>query len=206
MAGTRKDQSLPSSTAGAMEGQEGGWQESRGVGGVGTAHPVLAAGVLERTQHQRRAAALLQVARQVLPCHRAHAALVGAGHGQARTLVLVALGPQKEKDRGQQPDSPLPTPHTCHLERASPGWCQRRTPWCSRCKAGCAWGTQRRRAGPAGAASYGRRTCSHSTRSPEGTRLRGSAEMPRGAKLRVPGSTTPLSQAPRPCLPQRPPH
>lgn len=51
----------------------------------------------------------------------------------------------------------------------SPGWCQRRTPWSSRCRAGCAWGTRPGRAGTAGAASCGPHTCSHSTHSPGDT-------------------------------------
>lgn len=48
----------------------------------------------------------------------------------------------------------------------SPGWCRTQTPWRSRCRAGCAWGTQTGCAGTAGAASCAPHTCSHSTRFP----------------------------------------
>ena len=59
---------------------------------------MLAAGVFEWAQHQGSATAVLEVARQILPSHGAHATLVGARHRQPRALVLVALGPQRQRE------------------------------------------------------------------------------------------------------------
>lgn len=158
-------------------GVSGGAGKGAGRGrGAGT-HAVFAAGLLEGAQHQRRAAVLLQVPGQVLPGHAARAALVGAGHGVARTLVLVALGAEAQVSRSPEPLSPpCRDPHGGPPPPllVSPGWCRRRTPWSSRRRAGCAWGTRPAHAGAAGTASYGRRTCSRSTRSPAGRRLGGS--------------------------------
>lgn len=114
---------------------------------------------------------------QVLPSHGAHATLVGARHRQPWALVLVTLRPQRQSGAVSGP-TPCSWPRgpLRGSGRASPGWCRRRTPWCSRCKAGCAWGTRRWHAGPAAAASCGHHTCSHSTRSLAGTHPRGSAE------------------------------
>lgn len=115
----------------------------------------------------------------ILPSHGAHATLVGARHRQPRALVLVALGPQRQREAVSSL-TPCYLPCGPQLRRASPGWCQRQTPWCSKCKAGCAWGTQRWHAGPGAAASCGHRICSHSTHSLVGTHLRGSVETPEG--------------------------
>lgn len=60
-------------------------------------HPVFAAGIFERTQHQGSATAVLQVAWQVFPSHSAHATLVGTGYRKSRALVLVALDGIKDK-------------------------------------------------------------------------------------------------------------
>ena len=83
--------------------------------------------------------------------------------------------------------------------RASPGWCRRRTPWCSTCKAGCAWDTQRWHAGLGAVASCGHHTCSHSTHSLGDTRLRGSVEKPEGLSQGAPGPLgAPLFLYPQP--------
>lgn len=127
-------------------------------------HPVLAASFLEGAQQHGSAAALLEVGGHILPGDAGCPTLVGARHGVPGTLVLVVLG----RERGCQLGLGA---GRVRVPRGSisPGWCQRRTPWSSRCRAGCAWGTRTGRAGTAGAASCGPHTCSHSTRSPGDT-------------------------------------
>lgn len=133
----------------------------------GASHPVLTAGLLERAEHQCSTAAILQMAGQVLPSHSAHATLVGARNRQPWALVLMALGPETEAVvNNWTPCFPISKHRSI---RASPGWCQKQTPWYSRHKAGCAWGTQKWHAGPTVASSCGHHTCSHSIHSPGGT-------------------------------------
>lgn len=146
---------------------------NKGAEKEGASHPVLAARLFERAEHKGSAAAILQMGGQVLPSHSAHSTLVGAGNRQARALVLVALGPETEAD-WSEPDSLIPSLTGYRSARASPGWCHKQTPWYSRHRAGCAWGTQKWRAGPTVAASCGPHTCFHSTHSLGGTRPRDS--------------------------------
>lgn len=145
-----------------------GCQSGMGTGvpaqGWGHTHPVLAASVLEGAEQHGSAAALFEVCGHVLPGNAGCPALVGAGHGVPGTLVLVVLG-TKSGHQPVQGASGTRVP----MGPISPGWCRRRTPWRSRCRAGCAWGTRPARAGTAGAASCGPHTCSRSTRSPGDT-------------------------------------
>lgn len=61
-----------------------------------------------------------------------------------------------------------------------PGWCHRRTPCRSTCRAACAWDTRPCCAGTVVGASSSRRTCSHSRRSPGDRRPGGSVGKHRG--------------------------
>lgn len=134
------------------------------VGHRDNIHPVLAASFLEGAQQHGSVAALLEVGGHILPGDAGCPTLVGARHGVPGTLVLVVLG----RKRGRQPGvgaSRVRVP----MGSISPGWCRRQTPWSSRCRAGCAWGTRPGRAGTAGAASCGPHTCSRSTHSPGDT-------------------------------------
>lgn len=134
------------------------------VGHRDNIHPVLAASFLEGAQQHGSVAALLEVGGHILPGDAGCPTLVGARHRVPGTLVLVVLG----RKRGCQPGlgaSRVRVP----MGSISPGWCRRQTPWSSRCRAGCAWGTRPGRAGTAGAASCGPHTCSRSTHSPGDT-------------------------------------
>lgn len=146
---------------GGAQGCQGRMVTGTPAQGWGRTHPVLAASFLEGAQQHGSVAALLEVGGHVLPGDAGRPALVGAGHGVPGTLVLVVLG----REDGHQP-GPGASGVRVPVGPVSPGWCRRRTPWRSRCRAGCAWGTRPGHAGTAGAASCGPHTCSHSTRSP----------------------------------------